>query len=178
MKKAVFVFVLLCFQMLFGQEKEVLKIEWPEEYKMKKALDIEDEKTRFVVFVPENETVDNWTILGSLVSYKKTKAPNVDIIIKIYEEATLKESPLAKLMILEKSKEGEGIWVLFKVETPSFPNDPKPESQLWYVIQGEKTLHSMFIAKKEKTLSKEFIKKWSKVFKSGEFFYEYSDKTQ
>jgi hypothetical protein len=68
--------------------------------------------------------------------------------------------------------------VLFKVETPSFPNDPKPESQLWYVIQGEKTLHSMFIAKKEKTLSKEFIKKWSKVFKSGEFFYEYSDEIQ
>ena len=51
MKKAVFVFVLLCFQMLFGQEKEVLKIDWPEEYKMKKALDIEDEKTRFVDYI-------------------------------------------------------------------------------------------------------------------------------
>ena len=36
----------------------------------------------------------------------------------------------------------------------------------------------MFIAKKEKKLSKEFIKKWSKVFKSGEFFYEYSDEIQ
>ena len=60
MKKIVFVFVLLCFQMFFGQEKEVLKIEWAEEYKMKKALDIEDEKTRFVVFVSENETMDNW----------------------------------------------------------------------------------------------------------------------
>ena len=102
MKKSVFVFVLLCFQMLFGQKKEVLKIEWPEEYKMKKALDIEDEKTRFVVFVSENETMDNWTILGSLVSYKKTKAPNVDIIIKSYEETFLKEEPSAKLTILEK----------------------------------------------------------------------------
>ena len=103
MKKAVFVFVLLCFQMLFGQEKkEVLKINWPEEYKMKKALDIEDEKIRFVVFVSENETMDNWTILGSLVSYKKTKAPNVDIIIKSYEETFLKEEPSAKLTILEK----------------------------------------------------------------------------
>ena len=104
MKKAVFVFVLLCFQMLFGQEKEVLKREGPEEYKMKKALDIEDEKTRFVVFVPENETVDNWTILGSLVSYKKTKVPNIDIIIKSYEETFLKEEPSAKLTILEKNE--------------------------------------------------------------------------
>ena len=117
-------------------------------------------------------------MLGMMSSFKNTIVPDVDIIIKIYEEATLKESPLAKLTILEKSKEGEGIWVLFKVETPSFPNDPKPESQLWYVIQGEKTLHSMFIAKKEKTLSKEFIKKWSKVFRSGEFFYEYSGEIQ
>ena len=65
-------------------------------------LDIEDEKTRFVVFVPENETMDNWTILGSLVSYKKTKAPNIDIIIKSYEEIFLKEEPSAKLTILEK----------------------------------------------------------------------------
>ena len=119
MKKAGFVFVLLCFQMLFGQEKEVLKIEWPEEYKMKKALDIEDEKTRFVVFVPENETVYNWTILGSLVSYKKTKAPNVDIIIKSYEETFLKEEPSAKLTILEKNDRAENIWALFKIEAPS-----------------------------------------------------------
>ena len=106
MKTAVFVFVLLCFQMFFGQEKkEVLKINWSEEYKIKKALDIEDEKTRFVVFVPENETMDNWTILGSLVSYKKTKAPNIDIIIKSYEEIFLKEEPSAKLTILEKMME-------------------------------------------------------------------------
>ena len=33
MKKAVFVFVLLCFQMLFGQEKRLaLEINWPKEY--------------------------------------------------------------------------------------------------------------------------------------------------
>ena len=120
MKKAVFVFVLLCFQMFLGQEKkEVLKIDWPEEYKMKKALDIEDEKTRFVVFVPENETMDNWTILGSLVSYKKTKAPNIDIIIKSYEETFLKEEPSAKLTILEKNDRAENIWALFKIEAPS-----------------------------------------------------------
>ncbi len=96
-----------------------LKIDWPEEYKMKKALDIEDEKTRFVVFVPENETVYNWTILGSLVSYKKTKAPNIDIIIKSYEETFLKEEPSAKLTILEKNDRAENIWALFKIEAPS-----------------------------------------------------------
>ena len=172
MKKAVFVFVLLCFQMLFGQEKEVLKVEWPEEYKMKKALDIEDEKTRFVVFVPENETMDNWTILGSLVSYKKTKVPNVDIIIKSYEETFLKEEPSAKLTILEKNDRAENIWALFKIEAPSVSKKSNLEAQLVYVIQGEDDIHNVFVMIKEKTLSQKFVKKWSKIFKEGKLVNE------
>ena len=172
MKKTVFVFVLLCFQMFFGQEKEVLKIDWPEEYKMKKALDIEDEKTRFVVFVPENETMDNWTILGSLVSYKKMKAPNVDIIIKSYEETFLKEEPSAKLTILEKNDRAKNIWALFKIEAPSISKKSNLEAQLVYVIQGEDDIHNVFVMIKEKTLSQKFVQKWSKVFKEGKFINE------
>ena len=172
MKKTVFVFVLLCFQMFFGQEKEVLKIDWPEEYKMKKALDIEDEKTHFVVFVPENETMDNWTILGSLVSYKKTKAPNIDIIIKSYEETFLKEEPSAKLTILEKNDRAENIWALFKIEAPFVSKKSNLEAQLVYVIQGEDDIHNAFVMIKEKTLSQKFVQKWSKVFKEGKLINE------
>ena len=172
MKKIVFVFVLLCFQMFFGQEKEVLKIEWAEEYKMKKALDIEDEKTRFMMFVPENETIDNWTILGSLVSYKKTKAPNIDIIIKSYEETFLKEEPSAKLTILEKNDRAENIWALFKIEAPSVSKKSKLEAQLVYVIQGEDDIHNVFVMIKEKTLSQKFVKKWSKIFKESKLINE------
>ena len=172
MKKTVFVFVLLCFQMFFGQEKEVLKIDWPEEYKMKKALDIEDEKTRFAVFVPENETMDNWTILGSLVSYKKTKAPNIDIIIKSYEETFLKEEPSAKLTILEKNDRAENIWALFKIEAPFVSKKSNLEAQLVYVIQGEDDIHNAFVMIKEKTLSQKFVKKWSKIFKEGKLINE------
>ena len=172
MKKTVFVFVLQCFQMFFGQEKEVLKIDWPEEYKMKKALDIEDEKTHFVVFVPENETMDNWTILGSLVSYKKTKAPNIDIIIKSYEETFLKEEPSAKLTILEKNDRAKNIWALFKIEAPSISKKSNLEAQLVYVIQGEDDIHNAFVMIKEKTLSQKFVKKWSKIFKEGKLINE------
>ena len=173
MKKLVFLCLVLFSGIFFGQEKkEILKIEWPEEYKMKKALDIEDEKTRFVVFVPENETVDNWTILGSLVSYKKTKAPNVDIIIKSYEETFLKEEPSAKLTILEKNDGAENIWALFKIEAPSVSKKSKLEAQLVYVIQGEDDIHNVFVMIKEKTLSQKFVKKWSKIFKEGKLINE------
>ena len=172
MKKLVFLCLVLFSGIFFGQKKEVLKIEWPEEYKMKKALDIEDEKTRFVVFVPENETVDNWTILGCLVSYKKTKAPNVDIIIKSYEETFLKEEPSAKLTILEKNDGAENIWALFKIEAPSVSKKSKFEAQLVYVIQGEDDIHNVFVIIKEKTLSQKFVKKWSKIFKEGKLINE------
>lgn len=145
--------------MFFGQEKEVLKIEWPEEYKMKETLDIEDEKTRFVVFVPENETMDNWTILGSLVSYKKTKAPNIDIIIKSYEETFLKEEPSAKLTILEKNDRAENIWALFKIEEPSVSKKSNLEAQLVYVIQGEDDIHNVFVMIKEKNTFSKVCKK-------------------
>jgi hypothetical protein len=64
----------------------------------------------------------------------------------------------------------KNIWVLFKVETPGFPNDPKPESQLFYAVQGEVTLYVNFIALK--TLSNDFINKWTKVFKSSEFVFQ------
>ena len=145
--------------MFFGQEKEVLKIEWPEEYKMKETLDIEDEKTRFVVFVPENETMDNWTILGSLVSYKKTKAPNIGIIIKSYEETFLKEEPSAKLTILEKNDRAENIWALFKIEEPSVSKKSNLEAQLVYVIQGEDDIHNVFVMIKEKNTFSKVCKK-------------------
>ena len=172
MKKLVFLCLVLFSGIFFGQKKEVLKIEWPEEYKMKKALDIEDEKTCFVVFVPENETVYNWTILGSLVSYKKTKAPNIDIIIKSYEETFLKEEPSAKLTILEKNDGAENIWALFKIEAPSVSKKSKLEAQLVYVIQGEDDIHNVFVMIKEKTLSQKFVKKWSKIFKEGKLINE------
>ena len=178
MKKLVFLCLVLFSGMFFGQKKEVLKVNLPKEYEWKVVHNYESDKTDFIIFIPKNENENNWSILVNIMSSKSFITINEDFIKGLFESQSPTKDPLAKLTILGKSKEGEGIWVLFKVETPSFPNDPKPESQLWYVIQGEKTLHSMFIAKKEKTLSKEFIKKWSKVFRSGEFFYEYSDKTQ
>jgi hypothetical protein len=73
--------------------------------------------------------------------------------------------------VIEKNDTAKNVWVLFKVETASFPNDPVPESQLYYAIQGDKTLYVTFIATKEKALSSDFLLKWSKVFKESELLY-------
>lgn len=121
---------------------------------------------------PKTKLWINWTILGSLVSYKKTKVPNIDIIIKSYEETFLKEEPSAKLTILEKNERAKNIWALFKIEAPSISKKSNLEAQLVYVIQGEDDIHNVFVMIKEKTLSQKFVKKWSKIFKESKLINE------
>ncbi|QOW09867.1 hypothetical protein Q73A0000_05565 [Kaistella flava (ex Peng et al. 2021)] len=173
MKKLLFLVTLFTFTVsVFGQTQENLKTHWAEEYKWKIGSNQEDNSSHMIELLSGNETFDNWTILGTMMSYKNVKISNTDQIVELYRKASIKESPKAKLAILETNETAKNIWVLFKVETPSFPNDPKPESQLYYATQGETTLYVNFIAIKEKKLSKDFVEKWSKVFKDSEFVYQ------
>jgi len=107
-----------------------------------------------------------------MMSLKNTKIESTDQVVEMYRQSSQKESPKAKLTVIEDNNKVKNIWVLFKVETPSFPNDPNPESQLYYAIQGEVALYINFIAIKEKTLSKDFLSKWTKVFKNSELVYQ------
>ena len=64
------------------------------------------------------------------------------------------------------------MYALLKVETPNFPNDPHPESQLYYIVPGENALFTCMIAVKQAKLSPEFISKWSRVLKDGKLVKE------
>ncbi len=159
----------------FGQSQpkiENLKIVWPEEYKWKVGSNQETEAEHFLEIIPGNESIEKWTMLGTMMSIKNIKISMTDQVIEMYRQTSLKESPKAKLTVIEKSDTEKNIWTIFKVETPSFPNDPKPESQLYYAVQGEATLYVNFIAVREKQLSEKFIAKWIKVFKASELVYE------
>ncbi len=159
----------------YGQnqtKEENLKIVWCEEYKWKIASNQEDKTTHFLEIIPGKDKIEKWTLLGTMMSLKNTKITKTEQVVEMYRQSSLKESPKAKLTVLENNDTTKNIWVLFKIETLSFPNDPKPESQLYYAIQGESTLYVNFIAVKEKTLSSDFIAKWTKVFKASELVYQ------
>ena len=159
----------------FGQtqtKEENLKIVWCEEYKWKIASNQEEKTTHFIEIIPGKDKIEKWTMLGTMMSLKNTKITKTGQVVEMYRQSSLKESPKAQLTVLESNDTTKNIWVLFKIETPSFPNDPKPESQLYYAIQGEATLYVNFIALKEKTLSNDFITKWTKVFKASELVYQ------
>jgi hypothetical protein len=158
---------------MFGQGKqEMLKINWPEEYKWKIGSNQENEKMQFIELVPGKEDINNWTILGNMMSLKNVQVKSTDQIVEMYRQSSLKDSPKAKLIVIESDEKEKNIWILFKIETPSFPNDPNPESQLFYAIQGNGTLYINFVAIKKNKISSDFIKKWSKVFKSSELVYQ------
>jgi len=149
-------------------KEENLKIVWCEEYKWKITSNQEDKTTHLLEIIPGKDKIEKWTMLGMMMSLKNTKITKTEQVVEMYRQSSLKESPKAKLTVLESNDTTNNIWVLFKIETPSFPNDPKPESQLYYAIQGEATLYVNFIALKERTLPNDFTIKWTKVFKASE----------
>jgi hypothetical protein len=173
MKKLILLLLLFPI-LLFAQAKhEQLKILWPEEYKWTIASNVEDSFTITQTLIPENESLQRWTIVGQMMAMKNSfKAKSIDQVINVFTQSALQQSTKAKYVVLEKEQKAKNFWAIFKVETPDFPNDPMPESQLWYAIQGDSTLYVTFVAIKKKELSNEFLDKWIKVFKASKLVYE------
>lgn len=154
----------------YGQEKiENLKIVWPEEYKWKLGSNQENKNMQMLEIVPEKETIENWTILGTMVSIKGIKNASMEGVMNTTYDQAKTAAPKAKLTFIEKDDKAKNPWIIFKVEAPNFINDKNPESQLYYVVQGEQSLYSNFVAIKEKKLNDEFVAKWKKVFRNSEF---------
>lgn len=167
-KQFLFLTFLLFTGLSLSQKMETLEVHWPDEYKWKIGSNEENEQMHFMEVVPGNETVENWTIIGTMISLKNMKGVPLDKVMDITYEQSKGAAPKAKLTLIEKSD----TWILFKIESPSFKDDKNPESQLIYVVQGEQTLYTNMVAIKEKKLSDEFVQKWSEVFKSSKLVFQ------
>lgn len=157
----------------YGQTKvQTLDIAWPEEYKWKTVSSLDNRKSSLVEMIPGKDSPNNWSMFGTMMQLKDVKISTTNKVVQTYKESSRKESPRAKLTILEQNDTVLNKFVVFKIETESFPDDVKPESQLYYAVQGESTLFVTFIAVKEKELSEDFTDKWTAIFKSGQFVYK------
>lgn len=150
------------------QKGEALKIVWPEEYKWKIGSNQENKSIHMMELIPGKERITKWTIIGTMLSIKGVKNVPMDRAMNTTFEQARLNAPRATLTLVEKDDKAQNPWVLFKIEAPEFNNDKNPESQLYYVIQGNQSLYSNFVALKEKNLDSAFVEKWSKVFKSSE----------
>ncbi len=164
-------FIVICLVLTgianFTKAQENLKIAWPAEYKWKIASDQKSGNTRMVELVPGNESMNNWTIIGTMVSMMGSTSVSVEQTMNMTYNQTLKNAPRAKLTMIEKGIRSGSAWILFRIESPKFNNSPTPESQLYYIIQGKKALYSSFVAVKQPSLGVLFVEKWVKVFKNS-----------
>jgi hypothetical protein len=173
MKRRLLLLTLITITLLkfsYGQGKtENLKIIWPEEYKWKIGSNQEDKSVHMMELIPGNERIEKWTIIGTMLSIKGAKNVPMDAAMSMTFDQTKSGAPNAKLTMIEKDEKSLHPWILFKIEAPNFKNDKNPESQLYYIVQGDQSLYSNFVAIKQKVLTDEFVAKWAKVFKASEF---------
>ena len=167
MKKVLVLTIMLVLgRTSFAQPKnETLKIFWPTEYKWKVASNQQNATQQLVELIPGNETLSNWTIIGSMLVMNKIQVPKISTVPNMLFAQTQKRSKTAKLTVLEQSELAANKWVIFKVEASSFINNPKPESQVYYVVQGKSALFVNFVAIKQANIPIGFLNKWSAIFK-------------
>ena len=149
------------------QAQENLKIAWPGDIKWKIGANQKSGNIRMVELIPENESLNNWTILGTMISIMGSRTTSVEKFMEMTYNQTVKNAPKAKLKMIEKGIKSGSPWVLFRVESPGFNNSRIPESQLYYIIQGKQALYSNFVAVKQPALGVLFVEKWVKIFKNS-----------
>lgn len=149
-----------------GQKKgEQLEVEWPIEYNWKVVQNTNDESTRQVMIIPGNEKLQKATIIGSIKAYLRISAITVDSIILWYRSQLDSGS---KLTVIDRNDTTRAPWVIFKVETPITPKYPIPESDLYYVRQGQFALFENYVAIRRPSFDEEFLNKWVKILKTAE----------
>lgn len=156
---------------IYAQDKESLKISWPGEYKWKVGADQQVKNSRMIELIPGNETLNNWTIMGTMLSMQGTKNVPMNTAVKTMFDKIKGNSPKARLVIIERGDKSKNPWIIFKIESPYFNNSNTPESDMYYIIQGKTSLYTNFVAIKQASLGPLFIEKWAKIFKSSLLIY-------
>lgn len=153
-----------------GNEQQVgesLMLDWPDSENWKIGDDQENSQQHVLDLIHSDETIDNWTELGNMTSIKGVTGVSMDKAMNLMFDQAKLNSPKATLTFIEKDESVEYPWIIFTIESPSFKNDKTPESQLWYIIQGNQALYTNFRAVKQATISLDQKDKWTKFFKTG-----------
>lgn len=154
------------------QGGESLMLDWPENENWKVGRNQENEQMAMIELIHSNETLEKWTEFGTMMSVKGAKNIPMDKAMNMMFDQAKLNSSKAVLTFIEKDESVEFPWIIFTIEAPNFKNDKKPESQLWYIVQGKTSLYTNFRAVKQATISTELKDKWTKFFKAGKIIYK------
>lgn len=151
-----------------AMRKERLKIAFPGTPKWKLISDTEVDNFVTRQYLPENETPEKWRQMIYAMTMENVKVSDIDQAIKSFTDAAMGKSARSKVTLLSKENLPGRRRALFKIETPATAGNITPESQLYYIVQGTRSFHAVFIAKKSTALSPEYIKTWGDIFRKSQ----------
>lgn len=174
MLKQVFlvIIMLVSISVTAQSKREVLKINLPGDYKWKMTYNFEDSSKSFTQYLPESDEPANFTLACTIEVRKNIVMPDMELLIKSLSDVAIQESAKAKVTVIEKNTKEKNFWVIMKTETSDFPNDPKPESDLYYIYQGNQNVFVTYVSLREKQFSEAFLEKWIKAYKNSIVRYE------
>lgn len=154
------------------QKGESLLLNWPENENWKVGSNQENDEMTMIELIPSNETFDNWTEIGTMIAIKGAKNIPMDQAMNMMFDQSKKKSSKAKLTFIEKEENVEFPWIIFTIECPNFKDDKRPESQLWYIVQGKSSLYTNFRAIKQSQIPSNLKDKWIEFFKTAKITYK------
>lgn len=170
MKQLFILLITIGFTTTAVAQNSRLIVPWPETWKI--GSEQKNHTMKMVELIPNNETIDKWTIIGTTQTYTTFKGlgnSSIESVMNTTFNEAKKNAINPTLTLIDKKEDGKNPWILFKIEAAGFKNDNTPESQLYYVVVGDNTLYSNFVAIKVATLSKEFLTHWTNIFKLSQF---------
>ncbi len=140
---------------------ESLALNWPDDEGWKVASNQKDNEHSQIELLRNNETFDNWTEIGTMMTYPALhNIPMEAAMNAMHEQAKKKGSSSAKLTFIEKDEKDKYPWIIFTIES-------RNESQLWYITQGSDALYVSFRAIKQKAIPEGLKTKWTTFFKTA-----------
>lgn len=178
--KRTIVSVVLIFavRLAFCQDgRDRFSIPWPEQYHWRiydrtTGLEINKIPDRDFIYniqvIPGSETLNNWTIIGSVTKYTRTTQTDLKMIADSIFAAIQKISSKARFKLIEEDE----FYIIFKTESILLKDDTTPQSKLYYIMDGAwDKLYVSNITIKKAVLSDEFTAAWTKVFKARKYYF-------
>lgn len=168
MKKYFVILGLIFSCFLSAQKSDSLRLEFPKKYNLKLEAKQENSKMKMLEWIPKGKNWDNYDIIATMITLKDGAKIPLELLKQNQYKIAVEKTEGLKLTDLEKNKEGEREYILFKMEAKSYKNSPNTESQLFYFTKAENDLFICISALRTESLSKEFVDEWTKVFKESQ----------
>lgn len=146
----------------FCEPREALELKsrWPTPSEWNVVNRTENEEMKRIELVKEGDDYPEWKTLGSVTALKYVRDIPMDTARFFLSKQAKGKCEDIQVRTLEKKNSGEDPYIFFILNCSAHINTRKPETQLWYVEQGERHLYAYFIAVQEERMNLLEQEKW------------------